>query len=153
MRRSLGYGFPVHTFNYEVHEMLKSFLTPPTSAALSTPTFVRRTMRNMSPLTFWRCYARSMKATGIALNLPGARRNRTRILILSDHGNNHAGPPASRDSGISEKAGYRVAESIRSPKDVVLPTAGIESWVEIHNSPSETERLALLLTGLKAWIY
>src|SRR5581483_2154944 len=26
IRRSLGYGFPVHTFNYEVHELLKNFL-------------------------------------------------------------------------------------------------------------------------------
>ena len=36
-----------------------------------------------------------------------------------------------------------------NPKDVVLPTCGIESWVEIHNSPSETERLAQLLWRLK----
>jgi hypothetical protein len=36
-----------------------------------------------------------------------------------------------------------------NPKDVVLPTAGIESWVEIHNSPAETETLLQLLPHLK----
>jgi hypothetical protein len=33
--------------------------------------------------------------------------------------------------------------------DVVLPTAGIEDWVEIHNSDDETERLAQLLARLQ----
>ncbi len=36
-----------------------------------------------------------------------------------------------------------------NPKDVVLPTTGIESWVEIHNLPAETERLLQLLTHLE----
>jgi hypothetical protein len=36
-----------------------------------------------------------------------------------------------------------------TPKDIVLPTAGIESWVEIHNAPSETEHLVQLLWHLK----
>ena len=34
-------------------------------------------------------------------------------------------------------------------KDVVLPTVGIESWVEIHNSPSETQALMERLTRLQ----
>ena len=72
------------------------------------------------------------------------------ILILSDHGNNHAGP-ARRVQILPflKKAGYRPAKSILNPKDVVLPTAGIESWVEIHNSPGETERLLQLLSRLE----
>jgi hypothetical protein len=72
------------------------------------------------------------------------------ILILSDHGNNHAGPP--KRVGIQsflKRAGYRIAKSIHSPMDVVLPTAGIESWVEVHNAPAETERLVKLLSWLE----
>ena len=47
-----------------------------------------------------------------------------------------------------KQAGYRPSKSIQGPQDVVLPTAGIESWVEIHNAPAETERLAQRLSQL-----
>ncbi|MGH7943313.1 MAG: hypothetical protein ACREFR_19820, partial [Limisphaerales bacterium] len=42
-----------------------------------------------------------------------------------------------------------VALSIQHSNDVVLPTSGIEDWIEIHNAPSETERLAEKLVNLK----
>ena len=72
------------------------------------------------------------------------------ILILSDHGHNHAGPGKRVEiQAFLKNAGYRVSKSIVNPKDVVLPTCGIESWVEIHNLPSETERLAQLLWRLE----
>jgi hypothetical protein len=72
------------------------------------------------------------------------------ILILSDHGNNHAGVGQRIEiQTFLEKAGYRITKSIVNPKDVVLPMAGIESWVEIHNSPAETETLMQLLSHLK----
>ena len=32
---------------------------------------------------------------------------------------------------------------------MVLPVVGIESWVELHCQPGETEKLAQLLCGLK----
>ena len=72
------------------------------------------------------------------------------ILIISDHGSNHAGP-AKRIPvrAFLKRAGYRITKSIRDAKDVVLPMAGIETWVEIHNSPPETERLLQLLTHLE----
>lgn len=72
------------------------------------------------------------------------------ILLLSDHGNNHA-TDGNRVAvrRFLNKAGYRITTSIRNSKDVVLPTAGIESWVEIHNSPGETETLVQLLSHLK----
>jgi hypothetical protein len=72
------------------------------------------------------------------------------ILILSDHGNNHAGR-GQRVQVIKflKKAGYRIAQSLVQPQDVVLPTVGMESWVEVHNAPSETERLVELLSHLK----
>ena len=72
------------------------------------------------------------------------------ILILSDHGNNHAGVGRRVEiQSFLENAGYRITNSIVYPKDVVLPTTGIESWVEIHNAPAETENLLQLLPHLK----
>src|SRR6185503_15164964 len=72
------------------------------------------------------------------------------ILILSDHGNNHDGPGQRVEvRSFLRKAGYRITKSIQNPKDIVLPTVGIASWVEIHNAPGETERLVELLSHLK----
>jgi hypothetical protein len=72
------------------------------------------------------------------------------IVILSDHGHNHAGRgPRIEDAAFLEKAGYHVATAIVGPKDVVLPIVGIESWVELHCAPSETEKLAQRLCQLK----
>jgi hypothetical protein len=72
------------------------------------------------------------------------------ILILSDHGNNHAGRGQRvQVMKFLKKAGYRIAQSLVHPRDVVLPTVGMESWVEVHNAPSETERLVELLSHLK----
>ncbi len=48
-----------------------------------------------------------------------------------------------------KNAGYNITQNIGGPKDVVLPTAGIEDWIEIHNAPAETEKLAELLPHLK----
>jgi Type I phosphodiesterase / nucleotide pyrophosphatase len=72
------------------------------------------------------------------------------ILLLSDHGCNHAANgeriPIER---FLKKAGYRITTSIRHAKDLVLPTAGIESWVEIHNAPAETQTLVESLSHLE----
>jgi hypothetical protein len=72
------------------------------------------------------------------------------VLILSDHGHNHA-DSAKRVQVVSflKKAGYQITESLKNPKDVVLPTTGIESWVEIHNAPAETDTLVRWLTQLE----
>ena len=72
------------------------------------------------------------------------------ILILSDHGHNHADTFKRVEiRPFLEKAGYRIAESIQNSNDVVLPTTGIEDWVEIHNAPAATETLVPLLTRLE----
>jgi len=72
------------------------------------------------------------------------------IVILSDHGHNHAGRGIRvQDAAFLERAGYHVGTTIAGPKDVVLPVVGIESWVELHCAPSETEKLAQLLCQLK----
>jgi hypothetical protein len=72
------------------------------------------------------------------------------ILIISDHGNDHAGARKRVPvRAFLKNSGYRVAGRIEGPKDIVLPTVGIESWVEVHCAPQETERLAELLPDLK----
>jgi hypothetical protein len=72
------------------------------------------------------------------------------ILLLSDHGNNHAGRGHRvQINAFLKKAGYRISQSISLPRDVVLPTVGMESWVEVHNAPAETERLVELLSHLR----
>lgn len=72
------------------------------------------------------------------------------IVILSDHGHNHAGRGIRADDGaFLEKAGYHVTTTIAGPRDVVLPVVGIENWIEVHCAPAETEKLAHLLCHLK----
>lgn len=72
------------------------------------------------------------------------------VVLLSDHGNNHAGAGERiRVRAFLERAGYRLSKSIDAPADVVLPTAGIETWVELHNHPLETEKLVELLSHLE----
>ncbi len=151
IRRSLGYGFPVHTFNYEVHELIKNFLNATNQgdtfyAYLRSPDDAQHLFGDiLAMMCSLEKELHDLRATY------RAREGRDlEILILSDHGNNHAGPAQRvKIRAFLKKAGYRIAKSIVRPKDVVLPTAGIESWVEIHNSPGETKKLAGLLTGLK----
>ena len=72
------------------------------------------------------------------------------IVILSDHGHNHAGRGIRvQDEAFLKNAGYHVGNAINGPRDVVLPIVGIESWVEIHCDPGESENLAQKLTQLK----
>ena len=59
-----------------------------------------------------------------------------------------AAASASRIRAFLEQAGYHVAKSIAGPRDVVLPIVGVESWVEVHCDPRETEQLASLLCQL-----
>ena len=53
------------------------------------------------------------------------------------------------NAAFLEKAGYHVTKTISGLKDVVLPIVGIESWVEVHCAPSETEKLAQLFCHLE----
>jgi hypothetical protein len=151
IRRSLGYGFPGHTFKYEVREVIRNFLNAtnqsgPFYAYLRSPDDAQHMSSDiMAMLCMLDERLQELRRTYRA-----TEGRELEILILSDHGNNHAGPAERVEiQTFLKRAGYRVAKSIRDPKDVVLPTAGIESWVEIHNSPGETKKLARLLTGLE----
>jgi hypothetical protein len=149
--RTLGYVFPVHTYKYEVHEFAKEFLHTKSQADnyyvyIRTPDDAQHLARDI----FAMLCALDKKLRDLSARYRAQEGRELEILILSDHGSNHAGP-AKRVPvrTFLKKAGYRITKSIQDAKDVVLPTAGIETWVEIHNAPAETERLLQLLTHLE----
>ena len=151
MFRTMGYIYPVHTYDIEVRKMQSDFWKA-TNNDGSFYVYIRASddaqhldrdifsMLSMLDERLQKMRARYLQQEGRDLQ----------ILILSDHGHNHAQSAKRVEVGsFLEKAGYRLADSIGSPKDVVLPTTGIEDWVEIHNAPAATEALASLLTGLE----
>jgi len=149
--RTLGYVFPRRTFKYEVHELVRNFLKANDQgdtyyALLRSPDDAQHLSADILAML---CTL-DEKLQGLRATYRAREGRELEILIISDHGNNHAGPAKRVEiRKFLKQAGYRITKSILSPKDVVLPTAGIESWVEVHNSPGETERLAQLLSHLK----
>ncbi len=151
LMRTMGYVYPVHTLEYEIHETIRNFWND-TDNDGSYYVYIRATddaqhlnrnifaMLSMLDDQLQTMRARYQKQEGRDLQ----------ILILSDHGHNHAGSFKRVEvRSFLEKAGYRINESIENPKDVVLPTTGIEDWVEIHNAPAATETLVPLLAHLE----
>ena len=149
--RTLGYVFPRTTFKYEVRELARNFLRATNCgdtfyALLRSPDDAQHLSADILAMlctlddNLQELRSRYRAGEGRELD----------ILILSDHGNNHAGPATRVEiRSFLKAAGYHVTKSIQNPKDVVLPTAGIESWVEIHNAPGETEPLLRLLCHLQ----
>ena len=149
--RTLGYVCPVHTYKYEVHEFAKDFLNTKSKADnyyvyIRAPDDAQHLARDI----FAMLCALDEKLQELRAHYKAREGRDLEILILSDHGNNHAGAGKRVEvRNFLKRSGYRITKSLLDPKDVVLPTTGIESWVEIHNSPTETERLVQLLWHLK----
>ncbi len=149
--RTLGYVYPSHMYQYEVYELAKNFLNTKSGgdnfyAYIRTPDDAQHLARD----PFAMLCALDEKLQELRALYKAREGHELEILILSDHGNNHAGVGQRVEiRTFLKNAGYRITNSITNPKDVVLPTAGIESWVEIHNAPAETETLMQLLTHLK----
>ncbi len=151
MFRTMGYVYPVHTYELEIHEALRNFWNDMDNnggyyvyiRATDDAQHLDRDILDMlcgldNQLQAMR--DRYRKQAGRDLQ----------ILILSDHGHNHASSfKRVAVRSFLEKAGYQIMESIKNPKDVVLPTTGIEDWVEIHNAPAATITLVPLLTHLE----
>jgi hypothetical protein len=149
--RAMGYLFPLHTYDYEIHGLCQNFWNT-TNPAASYYVYIRAsddaqhldrdiiTMLGTLDKKLQALRARYQAQTG--RDLP--------IVILSDHGHNHAGRGKRvAVQAFLKQAGYHIAQSIVDSKDVVLPTVGIESWVEIHNAPTQTEALADQLSHLQ----
>ena len=149
--RSMGYIYSVHVFEYELHKLMRTFWDKDNTNA-NYYIYIRSSddaqhmdrdilsMLSMLDKDLQEMRARYRTQTGRDLQ----------VVILSDHGHNHAGR-GERVQVVAylENAGYRITRAIDGPKDVVLPTSGIEDWIEIHNDPSETEKLAEALVNLK----
>ena len=149
--RTLGYVYPVHTFELEVHEMIKGFWNA-TDDDAGYYVYIRATddAQHLDRDIFAMLCRLDKQLQEMRARYQAQEGRDLQILILSDHGHNHAGSVKRvQVASFLKKAGYRITESIEMPKDVVLPTTGIESWVEIHNAPGETETLMQRLTQLK----
>ena len=148
---AMSYLRPFKEFQHELEQMVDDFLNAPHSEEnyyaliLSTDSAQHMAVDIRGMLC-----ALNERLEALRTTYRAREGRELEILILSDHGNNHAG--RSRRVQIIKflrHAGYRVSQSLESPRDIVLPTMGIESWVEVHNAPSETERLVKLLSHLR----
>lgn len=149
--RSMGYIYSVHVFRFELHELMKNFMDSGITNA-NYYIYIRSSddAQHMDRDVFSLLATMDADLQSLRARYRAREGRDLQILILSDHGHNHAG----RGERVQivpflEAAGYRVTDSIQTPQDVVLPTSGIEDWIEIHNAPSVTERLAEQLTHLQ----
>jgi len=150
-RRVKSYGAPVGAFKYELDETIKNFLH-----SSGTQTNYYALIHSTDSAQHVWGDIQSMLCTldeklqQLRTTYRAREGKELEILIVSDHGNNHAGHGKRIPiRSFLSKHGYHVAKSLSRSKDVVLPTAGIESWVEIHNSPTETSNLVQLLSHLQ----
>ena len=149
--RAMGYLFSAHTFREEMNGGIESFWKT-TSQRRNYYVYMRASddSQHLDRDIFALLCELDRKIQKMRARYKAQEGRDLEIVILSDHGHNHAGRGIRvEDAEFLEKAGYRVATTIAGPKDVVLPIVGIESWVELHCAPSETERLAQLLCQLK----
>jgi hypothetical protein len=149
--RMMGYAAPQRAYKYEVDSIIKSFLkTRDGRENYYALVHTTDSAQHLSGDIFAMLSTLDQKLQHLRAVYRASEGRELEILLLSDHGNNHAGAGKRvLVLRLLKKAGYRIAKSIQNENDVVLPTAGIESWVEIHNSPARTEALVLLLTHLK----
>ena len=150
-RHAMGYVLPQQAFHHELRELVERFL----DSATDEPNYYAFMLstddaQHLSGDIFAMLGALEEKLQELQSRYRARAGRELEILILSDHGNTHAGSGrrvAVRD--FLKKAGYRIRSSLDRPGDVVLPTAGIESWVELHVSPVETEPLLERLVQLE----
>lgn len=149
--RSMGYIYSAHIFEYEMREMVKNFWnTRSTNAGYYAYIRSSDDAQHLDRDIFSMLCLLDKQLQDLRKRYKAEEGRDLQILILSDHGHNHAGSGQRvKIQAFLENAGYKIAQSIVNSNDVVLPTAGIEDWVEIHNAPAETERLAQRLTHLK----
>jgi hypothetical protein len=151
LQRTMGYVYPVHTFELEIYQTIRNFWND-TDNDGSYYVYIRATddAQHLDRDIFAMLSMLDEQLQAMRARYRAQEGHDLQILILSDHGHNHAGPGKRVEiRAFLKNAGYQITESIKNPKDVVLPTTGIESWVEIHNAPAATETLVELLTHLK----
>jgi len=148
--RAMGYLAPAHTLRYEMTGLELSFWNRPDRDG-NYYAYFRATddaQHLDRDILAWLCWL-DQRLQKMRAQYQARQGHDLQIVILSDHGHNHAGRGIrARESAFLEQAGYHVAKSITSPRDVVLPIVGVENWIELHCDPSETEKLASQLCQL-----
>jgi hypothetical protein len=147
----MGYIYSAHVFEYEMRRLVKKFWnTRDTNADYYAYLRTSDDAQHLDRDIFSLLCLLDKQLQDLRARYKAEEGRDLQIVILSDHGHNHAGSGQRvKIREFLEKGGYRIAQSIVKSNDVVLPTAGIEDWVEIHNSDDETERLAQLLARLQ----
>ncbi len=74
-------------------------------------------------------------------------RGRVRITLMSDHGHNLVRGRRLNLSRLLRNEGYRPADSLRQPGDVVIPEFGLVTYAAIHTR--EPEKVAAAAIGLE----
>jgi len=149
--RTMGYVYPVHTLGHEMRETIRNFWND-TDNDGSYYVYIRATddAQHLDRNVFDLLCGLDDQLQAVRARYRAQEGRDLQIVILSDHGHNHVDTfKRIQVVDFLEKAGYRITESIESPKDVVLPTTGIEDWVEIHNAPAATGALVPLLARLE----
>lgn len=149
--RAMGYLYPVHTYRLDIFNALRDFRRAPAGVTnfyvyLRSTDDAQHLDRDIGAVL---CDL-DQKLQKLRREYRAATGHDLEIVMLSDHGHNHAGRGKRvKVEQFVEKLGYHLAQTIGSPKDVILPTVGIESWVEIHNDPEVTRHLAEQLCQLE----
>ena len=148
---AMSYVRPLREFRYEVDRMVEDFLnTQSASENYYALVLSSDSAQHMAADILAMLCSLDLRLQGLRAAYRAREGRELEILILSDHGNNHAGRGRRVEvRKFLRDAGYRLGKTLEQPGDVVLPTVGIESWVEIHNHPAETERLVQLLSRLE----
>lgn len=149
--RTMGYVRPLEAFKREVRQLARNFLSATNHHDDTFYVLMRSTddAQHLAGDILELMCALDRKLEEIRAEYRAREGRELELVIMSDHGNNHAGAGSRVEVGkFLKRAGFNIAKSIHGPEDVVLPTAGIESWVEIHNHPDSTERLVELLSHL-----
>jgi hypothetical protein len=149
--RALGYMFPAHTFRYEMRGTVENFWQS-TNDCENYYVYVRASddSQHMDRDILGLLCELDRRLQDLRARYQAREGRDLQILILSDHGHNHAGRGIRvKDAAFLEQHGYHVARSITNPTDVVLPIVGIESWVEVHCDPAATAKLASLFCQLQ----
>jgi hypothetical protein len=150
MLRTMGYMYPVHTFAYEIHETIRNFWDDTNDDNFYVYIRASDDAQHLDRNIFDMLCSLDEQLQDMRARYKKQEGRDLEILIISDHGHNHADTfRRVQVRPFLEQAGYRVTESIQSSNDVVLPTTGIEDWVEIHNAPAATTALVPLLTRLE----
>jgi hypothetical protein len=149
--RAMAYLYPIHIFKYELHELGENFFAAsPTNTSFYAYIRSSDDAQHMGRDIFELLCQLDRQLQAMRARYLAQTGRELQIVILSDHGHNHAGRGQRVEiRAFLERAGYHIAHSIKHPKDVVLPTAGIETWVEIHNAPAETDKLTEQLCHLE----